>query len=1573
MPQKKYKVTSPDGKRSFVLSWDGEGEPTQGDIDEQIGRILSHEQSQAKPKTTDELKVPLAGEQPPRDNVTLRGITAAPRREVIDPSQMYSDIPESERPPSQHPIRDAVWNFPGQVAEKLIGLPKAIWESAPMNVTAASGQALARAKATGDTEKALSEQFAPIDVEMERIRNSPALQAKAMLSIGSEIDPTGSLQGLVSGGFNAFDEFRNKNYGGAATDIGLAALPFFGGAAAINRLGAAESAALRAKVALNPPPIVAPSRLLPPAPKDIPLPTNQPLPLGEVPAARPTATIPSFQPRGGVSVNAGTVAEQRARAFAAIDSEAQRNILELKIKQSEANRAGDISAATAFDQQILEEKMRASAEKRGWEAPVDKKFEQLPSDQPDLPFDFDYYGGGTPRPSPFDLRSRTRRPGEFIVDPQGNVLPPERGVPPGTEIPAPERPVTRPVPEVPTAPVNATKFPVRDLAGEQVGETRFPVRDLAGRLVGRAAKPGVETNLRGFENYPRGEYPVGKTVIGDEFPVERRPVEEYRPAEQPSASESRRAKIERQPESPARTSALERLGKKEATTAAEKAAKAAEEASLWADANEFATPVERARAKESFPHLSPNDAVARMVELDEVKKAQILERKRKKVEAEERAQTKKDTSTAGGRFRAAKATEEGGTSAGMFNLQDFYEKLRETEAGKKLAEKLGKARFHIVDAETGRPIAGRATLAEARTYADGINDNLGTGTKRYQVMDNETGTPHVSPEIAPFVTPAQRAERYKQKLAERNVRAKEKKLALAEEHPIEPRNMIREDVPAPPKRRGFLPSPESFNDSMASHWAEKVAELDRLDSPDASYKKILSFGNKNVLKAGETWRGRVLRTIEEREASHGKGGTTVGMFNLQDFYEKLLEVRGEKARPLIESLKAARYHIADVTTGRPMRGFDTLEEARATAKEWNKIKKADPTEPIYRVKENPEFGKTPEPVKAKEPKAKSEPKAPRAKKPKQVSDIEPELAPLDMKSTYGQFMNRLRENTRAEVSRAFDLTRYRAEQARRSRMIETSGEAGHIERRRAQQLITPPEKMKFKPLDMPQYVIDDLVDSAYKHFFEDEFKAGRAADAIRQLNRGEYVTPEMRTLVSKIFPEQYRKEITTLYSNLPWDHLGQLAEPTKKVVDKVLSEMVKWTWGSTKTLKSTFDASFVGIQARGALTTKAYRKAWRKSWDAIWDQDKFDAQQEARFNDPYYDFIKEDMGVHFGDLEKQGLEGYSGNKTLEGFAPVKGLHRGAISFLNHVRFENAKVLAKLAEKKGIDMNNAAEMRSLGRIINESTGHGSLGEAKLNKLTGKMEASALTKGEELLGNVLWSPRLTASRINYLKLIDLREYKTPASRLAQAKRWQSAATILGSSLALMKMLEMAGGKGNYDPFSNRFGKVQVGDQVVDTTAGFGSLATLLARIVTGNVSDASGKKHNFWKGEWGREAGTELITGYFENKANPQLAYVSKLINQTNPYTGKPYNIPAETLELVMPLFVESALEGLRNVFMGDADLSELLLLIPGFGGLNVYEANRGKENSITESILSPVYAPKRKQTSREDINDFFAGR
>jgi len=954
---------------------------------------------------------------------------------------------------------------------------------------------------------------------------------------------------------------------------------------------------------------------------------------------------------------------------------------------------------------------------------------------------------------------------------------------------------------------------------------------------------------------------------------------------------------------------------------------------------------------------------------------------------------------------AQKAEGRGTTIGGAFgSIQPFYEKIADKVSGSRVGKKVGEKTLEAIKkaARSGKALREEKRISKIPEENRGIS---------YNVVDKRWNN-RVTRQFDDKAAAQEHVDRLNKKWEDDMYDIKESVVDKTLPSGIgyaDPENTVHF------KKTQHHEVPDTMHEPTfgyevhargAAHFRMERGELTWGDFPTVEqfFKVGDEFPNAKQLYYGEeliVQKGKHgPEVIRKKDGYKGpqKKGTTIGsgFGGLQDFYEKL--AKSEKGRKLLDELKKAAYHVID-DDGVPISGKNTLEEAEAKAAAYTKLRGGDAQ---FTVVPNVETAERVAPTRAPEvPVAEQfdlKPLEPilnrlgskgkeifndlskRFSAEKEAGKVVGEREVISKvpiseeykKQPLGQFMQRLRDNMSAEALREIRIREWRADKLAEMHNVEATGEAGLLAKLNIMKgaAEAPPT---FKPLKMSQTLIDQLIDLADKHYNtgpgRDENKAIRAGIAIRDLNAGKYIAPEPRNLLSNLFPEQYRKEIMNMYSGIPWEHIQQygaeLAPPIKGFVNKTLAQLTKWTWRSMDIAKATGDMSFAFNQGRGSMGHASFYKSRLKTLKAMFDQAEFDRQQKARYDSPWWSIITEDMGVHIGDLELLGLDQFRpgrrrknnkvyGNPTLEKSPLVLPFHRGALALLNDIKFRNAEILAKAAIKRGDNLADPKVAKSIGAIVNEMAGHGSLTEG-------------LVKAEETIRLGVWSPRLTAQKFNYGKLFMPSEW-AKEKRFAQKQRARSLATWMVSSVALMEGLRQLGGKPTYDLAASNFGKVEFEDQIIDTTSGMGSAITLAYRLATGRVVDTKGKTHHLYSSEFGQSA-TELIGSFFENKASPKAAFIAKLVRQENPYTGKPYNIPAEAINSMLPMFAENFIDAVKDLGSSDPDFKRLLFLLPSFTGLNVYNKDR-KRSTFGEDVMGLTgYDKKRKQTFREDILDF----
>jgi N12 class adenine-specific DNA methylase len=178
-------------------------------------------------------------------------------------------------------------------------------------------------------------------------------------------------------------------------------------------------------------------------------------------------------------------------------------------------------------------------------------------------------------------------------------------------------------------------------------------------------------------------------------------------------------------------------------------------------------------------------------------------------------------------------------------------------------------------------------LAEARRQWEASQD--ARGTLAQIARDEGVEVPEPVP-AAPAATPAPRSEPPPVPppvpAAESTARKALEEIAKSE----------GVDVPPAPKPVAPTPTP------ALSRPEQILAELDARGAPDADYRAAFSTGTKNALRAGETWRGRLVDWIASEKApadapAHDKLGTTPAHTEAQKALNDIAADEGVKPPP----------------------------------------------------------------------------------------------------------------------------------------------------------------------------------------------------------------------------------------------------------------------------------------------------------------------------------------------------------------------------------------------------------------------------------------------------------------------------------------------------------------------------------------------------------------------------------------------------------------------------------------------------------------------------------------------------
>lgn len=216
---------------------------------------------------------------------------------------------------------------------------------------------------------------------------------------------------------------------------------------------------------------------------------------------------------------------------------------------------------------------------------------------------------------------------------------------------------------------------------------------------------------------------------------------------------------------------------------------------------------------------------------------------------------------------------------------------------------------------------------------------------------------------------------------------------------------------------------------------------------------------------------------------------------------------------------------------------------------------------------------------------------------------------------------------------------------------------------------------------------------------------------------------------------------------------------------------------------------------------------------------------------------------------------------------------------------------EIAEHSGVDLNDKAQLQSIGKLVNSLTARGDLGPAE--------------PAANAVNAVMFSARKLKSDFDLLTAHSFQQDVTPFVRKQAAI---NLARVVAGTAGVMAIAHVvAPGSVEFDPRSSDFGKIKIGNTRFDVTGGIGSLATLAARLATfSSKSSATGKVSKINSGKFGSTSGTDLVYNFFENKLSPAAAIVKDLLKGKD-FKGNSLTVGGELSNLVEPLPLTNAQE------------------------------------------------------------------
>lgn len=443
----------------------------------------------------------------------------------------------------------------------------------------------------------------------------------------------------------------------------------------------------------------------------------------------------------------------------------------------------------------------------------------------------------------------------------------------------------------------------------------------------------------------------------------------------------------------------------------------------------------------------------------------------------------------------------------------------------------------------------------------------------------------------------------------------------------------------------------------------------------------------------------------------------------------------------------------------------------------------------------------------------------------------------------------------------------------------------------------------------------------------------RIADLNKRINNGDFATIDKKTLELDEEAKKLRDEaLKVKHDYVVETEKYKLANRPRrqKFVDDITNLV-----GLTKSLKATWDFSAPFRQGIVASVNHPIHalEAFRGMHKAAFNEEFFDRWRNDLEASPAFPLM-EDSGLSLTTTKSAKVlakeEDFTTN-LAEKVPFVKGSERAYSFYLNYLRANVFLDAARELQDAGYTFdNNPNEFKSIARVINNETGRGGLG--------------VLEKHSSLAGNILWSPRLMASRINTFTSIFDPSYSANA-------RKKAAIDLLRFMGAVSSLLFLASANEDWDiewnPLSSNFGKIKRGNTRYSVMGGMESYIVFMARMISGMTKDGKGKVKELGGSEYGSRSRGDIFETFSRGKANPilgtalNLAYEKDVVG--NEY--QPIDVADEVVPLVLPEIMDAYNAG---------GWSEVIKAVPAttYGiGVSRYDGKKkkGHQPSFWQSI------------------------
>lgn len=440
---------------------------------------------------------------------------------------------------------------------------------------------------------------------------------------------------------------------------------------------------------------------------------------------------------------------------------------------------------------------------------------------------------------------------------------------------------------------------------------------------------------------------------------------------------------------------------------------------------------------------------------------------------------------------------------------------------------------------------------------------------------------------------------------------------------------------------------------------------------------------------------------------------------------------------------------------------------------------------------------------------------------------------------------------------------------------------------------------------------DQAITAMQKHVLDHPhlmpFQKITASSALTHALTGKLPTPSELTLLEHVFGRDTANSLS-----------GISKHPFK---DTILS-----TLNVPRSLMASFDLSAPFRQGLVVATRhpqifarnfkpmlKAFgsEKVYRATLDEIRARPSYPMMMQAKLSIT-------DLGRDVGAREEQFASNIAEKIPVAGHG-IRASGRAYTGFLDKTRADVFDHLIGQAHQQGLNVQDPKFLKSLGTYINSATGRGDLGHFQ--------------EAGKVLNTFLFSPRLLASRLNFLNPF----YYKRLDPFARKEALRSAVQLAGTLSTLLTLAsQVPGVKVVTDPRNPDWGKIRMGNTRIDIAGGFQQHLRLLAQLATGTaISSTTGKRLDLTAGGFGQPNKLDLFLRFFEGKESPIASFITDYMRNSN-QIGTKFSLKSEAASRMIPLLAQDSYDLYKSKHGGMNGLAA------AFGGYAVGSVGLGMQ-------------------------------